>query len=94
MKTDILKCMATPIQEPLDSKSCWTAQTVHMGSDILERMERAVTRVRQRLLRATAALNQNVQDMIGVGLIDPSWLTKLPPVLAARLKHIMDTPDA
>lgn len=31
--------------------------------------------------------------MIGVGLIDPSWLTKLPPELAARLKHIFDTPD-
>ncbi len=36
----------------------------------------------------------HVQDMIGVGLIDPSWLTKLPPELAGRLKHIMDTPDA
>jgi hypothetical protein len=36
----------------------------------------------------------HVQDMIGVRLIDPSWLTKLPPELAVRLKHIMDTPDA
>jgi hypothetical protein len=36
----------------------------------------------------------HVQDMIGVGLIDPSWLTKLPPELALRLKHIMDTPDS
>jgi hypothetical protein len=38
--------------------SRWTAQTVGMGWDILDRMERAVTRVRERLLRATAALNQ------------------------------------
>jgi hypothetical protein len=215
-----MKSMATPIQEPRDSVSCWTAQAVGMGSDILERMERAVVRVRERLLRATVALNQtcisyavvggnavaswvatidegavrttrdidflvrrgdlpaitvaleqagfvrdelldvimfrdgaegkpseavhllfagekvrpdhllpapeiqtvsdpadfpvialeslvlmklmsnrrkdqvHVQDMIGVGLIDPSWLTKLPAELAARLKHIMDTPDA
>src|SRR3954462_3209328 len=36
----------------------WTAQTVAMGPEILDRMERAVTRVRERLLRATAALNQ------------------------------------
>ena len=35
----------------------------------------------------------HVEDMINVGLIDPSWLTKLPPELAVRLKHIMDTPD-
>ncbi len=35
----------------------------------------------------------HVQDMIGVGLIDRSWLTKLPPELAARLQQILDTPD-
>ena len=219
-KLVIMKDMATPTQEPPESVSRWTAQTVRMGSDILERMERAVTRVRERLLRATAALNQtcvsyavvggnavaswvatidegavrttrdidflvrrgdlpaitaaleragfvrdelldvimfrdgaegkpseavyllfagekvrpdhllpapeiqtvsdpanfpvialeslvlmklmsnrrkdqvHVQDMIGVGLIDPSWLDKLPPELAVRLKHIIDTPDA
>ena len=33
----------------------------------------------------------HVEDMINVGLIDPSWLAKLPPELAVRLKHIMDT---
>ena len=36
----------------------WTAQTVGMSGDILDRMERAVAKVRERLLRATAALNQ------------------------------------
>ncbi len=36
----------------------------------------------------------HLQDMLGVGLIDSSWLPKLPPELAARLKHILDTPDA
>ena len=36
----------------------WTAQTVGMSWDILDRMERAVVKVRERLLRATAALNQ------------------------------------
>src|SRR5919202_1140492 len=32
--------------------------TVTMGWDILDRMERAVAKVRERLLRATAVLNQ------------------------------------
>jgi hypothetical protein len=36
----------------------------------------------------------HVRDLIGVGLIDSSWLPKLLPVLAERLKQILDTPDA
>src|ERR1700757_204070 len=36
----------------------WTVQTVGMSWDILDRMERAVAKVRERLLRATAALNK------------------------------------
>ena len=35
----------------------WTAKTVGMGVDVLDRMERAVAKVRERLLRATSALN-------------------------------------
>src|SRR5438094_7725359 len=50
--------MTTPIHHPLVSGSSWTAQTVGMSVDILDRMERAVAKVRERLLRATAALNQ------------------------------------
>src|SRR4051794_4208937 len=38
--------------------STWTAQTVGMPPEILDRMERAVAKVRERLLRATAALNK------------------------------------
>src|SRR6516162_6009724 len=34
------------------------SSTVTMGWEILDRMERAVAKVRDRLLRATAALNQ------------------------------------
>lgn len=215
-----MKSMTTPIQDTQGGALRWTAETVGMGSEILDRMERAVTKVRERLLRATAALNDvcvpyavvggnavaswvatvdegavrttrdvdflvrrsdlptitaaleqagfvrdelldvtmfrdglegkpseaihllfagertrpdhllpapeiqtvddpanfrvialeplilmklmsnrrkdqvHVEDMINVGLIDPSWLTKLPPELATRLKHILDTPDA
>ena len=35
-----------------------------------------------------------ILDLIGVQMIDVSWLTKLPPELAARLQQILDTPDA
>jgi hypothetical protein len=50
--------MTTPIHPSPDSLPRWTAQTVGMNEGILERMERAVAKVRERLLRATAALNQ------------------------------------
>ena len=212
--------MTTPIHQPQDNLRRWTTQTVGMGVEILDRMERAVAKVRERLLRATTALNQagvpyavvggnavaswvatvdegavrntrdvdllvrradlpaittaleragfvagdlldvvmfrdgpegkpseavhllfagektrpdhllpapeiqtvddpanfrvitfdslitmklmsnrdkdrtHLRDLIGVGLIDESWLAKLPPELAARLKQILDTPDS
>jgi hypothetical protein len=50
--------MASPLQEHQVRDSCWTTQTVGMHGSILERMERAVATVRERLLRVTAALNQ------------------------------------
>ena len=36
----------------------------------------------------------HLRDMIGVGLIDASWLPKLPAQLAERLKQILDTPES
>jgi hypothetical protein len=35
----------------------------------------------------------HLRDMIGVGLIDATWLTRLPPMLADRLRHLFDTPN-
>jgi len=35
----------------------------------------------------------HIEDLIHVGLIDQTWLHKLPPELADRLRHILDTPD-
>ena len=52
-----MACMATPTNSP-EPAPRWTAGTVGMGEEILIRMERAVLKVRERLLRATAALNQ------------------------------------
>lgn len=49
------------------------------------------------LMKSTSNHNidcTHLRDMVGVGLLDRTWLTKLPPELADRLKHIFDTPDA
>ena len=35
----------------------------------------------------------HLRDLIGVGLIDQTWTTRLPPVLASRLQQLLDTPD-
>jgi hypothetical protein len=35
----------------------------------------------------------HLRDLIAMQLIDESWLDKLPPELAGRLKHVLDTPD-
>src|SRR5207245_8919620 len=49
--------MTGPMHQSQDTMACWTTQTVGMGWDILDRMERAVAKVRERLLRASTALN-------------------------------------
>jgi hypothetical protein len=35
----------------------------------------------------------HLRDLIGVGLVDASWPSKLPAQLAARLQQILDTPE-
>jgi hypothetical protein len=35
----------------------------------------------------------HVRDLIAVGLIDGTWPTRFPTELAARLQHLLDTPD-
>ena len=50
--------------------------------------------VAMKLMANRAIDHTHLRDLIGVGLIDPSWLTKLPPALAERLQQILDTPDA
>jgi hypothetical protein len=34
-----------------------------------------------------------VRDFIDVGLVDATWPARFPPELAARLQHLLDTPD-
>jgi hypothetical protein len=35
----------------------------------------------------------HLRDMIGVGLVDESWLPRLPGQLASRLRELLDNPD-
>ena len=56
----------------------WTAETVGMSLEILDRMERAVAKVRDRLLRATAALNQaGVPYAVVGGHAVASWVARV-----------------
>ena len=50
--------------------------------------------VHMKLLSNRRKDQVHVEDLIGVGLIDRSWLTRLPSVLAERLKSILDTPES
>jgi hypothetical protein len=50
--------------------------------------------VHMKLLSNRDKDRTHVRDLIGVGLIDKSWLAKLPPLLSQRLQGILDTPDA
>lgn len=50
--------------------------------------------VQMKLIANRVIDRTHLRDMIDVGLIDFTWLPKLPPQLAERLKHILDTPDA
>jgi hypothetical protein len=49
--------------------------------------------VRMKLTAYRRADQVHLADLISVGLIDASWLSRLPPDLAARLKEILDTPN-
>jgi hypothetical protein len=48
--------------------------------------------VRMKLTSFRRKDQVHIQDLIGVGLIDASWLTRYPPELAARLKELLDDP--
>jgi len=50
--------------------------------------------VNMKLLAYRRKDQTHLDDMIGQGLIDESWLPKLHPLLAERLKAILDTPES
>jgi hypothetical protein len=55
-----------------------------LSLDALVRMKLNSFRLKDRV---------HILDMIGVGLIDASWLPGLPPELATRLKELLDNPQ-
>jgi hypothetical protein len=49
--------------------------------------------VRMKLTSHRLKDRVHIQDLISVGLIDNSWLTRFSPELQARLKALLDNPD-
>lgn len=49
--------------------------------------------VRMKLTSFRDKDRTHLRDLLGVGLIDQSWLTKVPADLAPRLQQLIDTPD-
>jgi hypothetical protein len=49
--------------------------------------------VRMKLTSFRRKDQVHIQDMIDVGLIDESWLARVPSELAPRLKELLDDPD-
>lgn len=48
--------------------------------------------VRMKLVAWRDKDRTHLRDMLEVGLVGPDWLDRLPPVLAQRLEHLIDTP--
>ena len=49
--------------------------------------------VRMKLTANRRKDQVHLLDFVEVGLIDATWPARFPPVLAARLQHLLDTPD-
>ncbi len=50
--------------------------------------------VRMKLTSYRDKDRTHLRDMLEVGLIDQSWTARLPAELAARLQHLIDTPES
>ncbi|MFO0807681.1 MAG: hypothetical protein U0746_03575 [Gemmataceae bacterium] len=49
--------------------------------------------VRMKLTSFRDKDRTHIRDLIGVGLVDASWIARVPPVLAGRLQQLLDDPD-
>ncbi len=72
-----------PVPTPLLSESERGAAFQVVSLEPLVRMKLVANRDKDRT---------HVRDMIGLGLIDETWLARFPTVLAERLKSMLDTP--
>ena len=73
---------ATPSPDVADSEPGAQFQVVSL--DALVQMKLNSFRLKDRV---------HLLDMIGVGLVDQTWPTRLPPELAPRLQQLLDNPD-
>ena len=58
-----------------------------------QRILRLPSLIKHQLARFRLDDSVDLRDMIEVGLVDHSWLDRLPPPLAARLQELLDNPD-
>ena len=72
----------TPAPDVTDSEPGVEFQVLRLES--LVRMKLVANRDKDRT---------HLRDLLDVGLIDATWPTRFPPVLAARLQVILDTPN-
>ncbi len=72
----------SPTPDVSESEQCGDFRIVTLES--LVRMKLASFRCKDRV---------HLIDMFDVGLIDATWPARFPPTLAARLQHLIDTPD-
>ncbi len=49
--------------------------------------------VRMKLISNRDKDRMQLRDLMGVGLFDATWPARFPPELAARLQHVLDTPN-
>lgn len=61
--------------------------------DAAEATERRARRAAALLDSAAIPDGMLLRDLMGVGLFDASWPARFPPELAARLQHVLDTPN-
>lgn len=72
----------TPSPDAAESEPAAQFQVVSLEG--LVRMKLNAFRIKDRM---------HLMDLIDVGLVDPSWLARLPPQLAARLQQLLENPD-
>ena len=73
---------ATPAPDVAESEPAAHFQVVSLNA--LVQMKLNSFRLKDRV---------HLLDLIGVGLVDQTWPTRLPPELAARLQQLLDNPD-
>jgi hypothetical protein len=78
----VRKEYSTPAPDVAESKATATARVLNL--EALLRMKLTSLRDKDRT---------HVRDLIGVGLLDASWLSRMPPELGLRLQELLDNPE-